>query len=106
MEPNLTLITIASISGAVGIALLFVGALMAMLVALGQRHYISGIAIFLFFPYAYVYWCMHRESMNYAARLLFPGLLLFVFFLLLLWWEMHRLGVDFLDILSSTRPVH
>ena len=60
-----------------GIALLFVGVLMSMLVAFGNKQYGYGIAQLLFFPVAIVYCAIYRkERASYAARLVFGGLAL------------------------------
>lgn len=106
MEPNLTLITFASVSGAIGIALLFVGMLMAMLIALGNKHFVYGVLIFIFFPAAFIYGFQHRENMTYAIKLLSLGLGLFVLFVGLLWWELNRLGLNFIEVIATTRPKH
>lgn len=106
MEPNIVLITLASIVGAVGIALLFVGILMAVLIALGNKQYIYGVAIFLFFPVGY-FWCLkNRPQANYAATLLLSGGVLFALFFGLLWFELSRLGLDFWEVISTARPKH
>ena len=106
MEPNLILITAASICGATGIALLFVGILMAMLAALGNKEYLYGSLIFVFFPVAY-FWCFkNRDKAGYAISLLSFGALLFTAFLGLLWFELNRLGLDFWQIMAETKPVH
>lgn len=105
-QANLVLITAASIFGATGLALLFVGTLMAMLVALGNKHYIYGALIFLCFPVAFIYGYVYRENSGYANKLLVTGLVLFALFNGLLWWELNRLGLDFIEIMSTTRPKH
>lgn len=106
MEPNFVLITVAALAGATGIALIFVGTLMAMLVALGNRHYFYAALAVLFFPSALVYCWHHRAVAQYPSRLLFPGFALFLLFLLLMHYELSRLGLDFVEVMSQTRPVH
>lgn len=106
MEPNLVVITLAAVLGATGLGLIFVGTLMALLIALGNRYYIYGALIFIFFPVGLIFCARHREKASYAATLLYPGALLFMLFLGLIWWEVSRLGVDFLEIMATTKPVH
>lgn len=106
MEPNVILITVAGVVGATGVGLLFVGMLMAMLIALGNKHYVSGVLIFVFFPFAYFYCFKHKENGRYAAKILYPGIILFTVFIALLWWELSRLGLDPVEVLSTTRPKH
>lgn len=106
MEPNYLIITVAVILGGTGLALLFVGILIAVLVALGNKHYISGIAMFIFFPYMYVYFLRERINTAYAQKLAWPGTLLVSVFIALLWWELHRLGLDFIDVMATTKPKH
>lgn len=107
MEPNLVLITLASVLGATGIALVFVGVLMAMLVALGNKQYVYGVLIFILFPFAFIYSFVEREKMRYPTAMLWGGLALFCIFLILLWWELdYRLGLDFLEMLKTTSPKH
>lgn len=105
-EPNLILITIAAVFGASGIGLVFVGMLMAVLTALGNRHYVFGIAIFLFFPVALIYGYLNRENAAYAMKLFVPGLFLLALFFGLLWWELARLGLDFFEVMATTKPQH
>ncbi len=107
MEPNLILLTGAAICGAIGLALIFVGGLMALLVALGNKQYVFGVLMFLFFPVAYVFAFVEKEKMRYASNLLWGGLLLFVLFVGLLWWELeYRLGLDFIEMMKTTTPKH
>lgn len=107
MEPNIVLLTTAVIFGGVGIALLFVGLLMALLVALGNKQYGMGIAMCVFFPVAYIYGYIERKKMHYANTLLYLGLILFCAFLALLWWEIeYRLGLDFFDLMRDAKPKH
>jgi len=106
MEPNLILITIAAIVGATGIALIFVGFLMAILVALGNKQYVWGLAIFVLFPSAYIYSWVTKDQSNYAGRLLWIGLALVLAFAGLIWWELDRLGLDFLEIMKSATPTY
>lgn len=60
-----------------GVALLFVGVLMSILVAFGNKQYGYGIAQFIFFPVAIVYCAIYRKQQAaYPARLVFGGLAL------------------------------
>jgi len=106
VEPNLVLITFAAVFGSAGIGLLFVGTLMTMLVALGNKHYVWGILSLVFFPCAFGYCAVDRENTGYAQKLLIPGLLLLLMFLGLMWFELNRLGLDFVEVMSTTKPVH
>lgn len=106
LEPNLILITLASTSGATGIALLFVGVLSTVLIALGNKHYVYAGLSFVFFPMAYVYCFTHARHSQYAWRLLLGGSVLFAVFIALLWWELSRLGLDFWQVMATTRPKH
>lgn len=83
------------ILGSIGLALLFVGMLMVLLAALGNRHYVFGglffalfvvpmvlarsnhkigFAMILLIPITLVYCYRHQESASYAKKLLLPGL--------------------------------
>jgi len=106
VEPNLILITSATLLGATGLALLFVGTLMAILVALGNKHFVYGVLIFVFFPVAFIYAIRYRDKSDYAGKLLGLGLILILGFIALLWWEMSRLGLDVFEMLSSAKPTH
>lgn len=106
MEPNLVLITAASISGAIGVALIFVGVLMAILIALGNKHYLYALIIFLFFPAAFVFGFQYRKDSDYSVKLLSLGLAAFTVFFALMWWELNRLGLDFFSVVASAKPVH
>ncbi len=106
MEVNVVLITVAAVAGAVGLSFLFVGVLASLLVALGNRHYFSGIFIFLFFPTALVYGFQHRQNMSYALKLLSFGFLLLALFLGLLAFELIRLDLDPLELISTTKFKH
>jgi len=66
-------IIVLTISGSIGIALMFVGVLMTLLTALGNRHYIYGALSFLLFPVALAYCFQYRKEASYPAKLLFPG---------------------------------
>ena len=105
-QPNLVLITAASVLGASGLGLIFVGTLTAVLIALGNKHYVFGVLTLVFFPIALIYGYLHRENMAYAMKLLIPGLLLFGLFAGLLWWELSRLGLNFFEIMATTKPKH
>ncbi|WP_370978889.1 hypothetical protein [Agaribacterium sp. ZY112] len=105
LEPNLVLITFAAVAGASGLALLFVGYLIALLVALGQRQWFWAVLCIALLP-AVIYSFIERDKSNYALRLLLAGLALFTLFIGLMYWELGRLGLDFSEVMSSTRPVH
>ncbi|WP_096084543.1 hypothetical protein [Agaribacterium haliotis] len=105
-EPNLILITLSAVAGACGLALAFVGTLMAMLMALGKKQWLWGIACFFPPLPSLVYSFIYRRENNYAWQLLASGYALIIVFVLLMSWELSRLGLSFAEVMASTRPVH
>lgn len=94
---NTPLLIALSVTGAVGISLLFVGILMVLLAAFGNRHYYFGSLFFLLFivpmvlgrahptagfvmvlliPLTTIYCYRHRQVTHYANKLLLPGLII------------------------------
>ena len=106
IEPNLYLITFAAVAGACGLALVFVGTLMAMLVAFGQKHWCWGVAICVLIVPALIYSGLQRQKSNYAWHLLVAGYALVLLFTVLMYWQLDRLGLDFIEVMRETRPVH
>jgi len=106
VEPNLILITLASLLGASGLALLFVGSLFATLIAAGNKQYISAVLSLIAFPFAAVYCASKGAEARFAFLILIGGTLAMVVFGGMLWWEMHRLSLDFFDVISSVKMQH
>lgn len=83
-----------TITGSIGLALVFVGVLMVLLTALGNKQYVYGALFFILFivpmvlgrssprmgfllilviPIALIYCYKHRKATSYAIKLLLPG---------------------------------
>jgi len=86
---------VLTIVGSIGVALMFVGALMTVLIAFGNRHHIFGAVFFLLFivpsilarqhrwlgagviiliPVLLYYYYRYPQATSYARRLFLPGL--------------------------------
>ncbi|SMF03691.1 hypothetical protein SAMN02745866_00304 [Alteromonadaceae bacterium Bs31] len=96
---NPELLILFTIFAATGIALLFVGSLITLLVSLGNRHHIFGALLFLFLmvplflarqyhwlgaatvfviPLVLVYFYQYPEQTRYARKIFVPGLIVSV----------------------------
>ncbi len=96
---NPELLIVLTIFLAIGISLLFVGALMTLLTAMGNKHYVYGSLLFLFFivpmfmarryhwlgaltsvviPLVLLYCHLHPKQTAYARKLFIPGLIVTV----------------------------
>lgn len=106
MEPNLILLTLASMLGASGLAMIFVGSLFTTLIAAGNKQYVSAVLSLLFFPYALAYCGQRGKDARFSFVILLGGIVAILVFLALLWWEMHRLSLDFFDVISSVKMQH
>lgn len=104
--PNVWIVTSAVIAGGVGIALLFVGVLISMLTAIGKGDRYWACGILVFFPLVFIYTLRDRDYTSYLTRLLYSGALFCVTFLLMMFVELNRIGLDFGDVMLSTKPVH
>jgi len=103
-----------TITGSIGLSLLFVGVLMVLLAAFGNRHYVFGSLFFLFFmvpmvlgrsnpklgflmvlliPVTLIYCYRHQKAANYANKLLLPGLILSLLTAAAGWIAFSYLGV-------------
>jgi len=89
---NSTWIIALTITGASGVALIFVGVLVCILTAAGNKHYGFAAAIFACFPLAYVYCYQHQNYCHYPRRLLVWGYLLAIPTGLIAWGGYHYLG--------------
>lgn len=83
MHPNVLVISLLAIPLASAMAMMLVGSLVAMATALGQRHWIWGIAILLFMPVSFAYVLFHRNSAPWPGKLLLWGFAILVISLLM-----------------------
>lgn len=84
---------------ACGASLFFVGFLFTFLAALGNKRYLWGGGMFVFFPLVWVYAGVHFKETDYSAKLLFGGTLMTVMAALLL---ITVTPVEFKDLLMMT----
>jgi len=64
---------VAMIVGSVGATLLFVGSVISMLTAFGNKQYFMGILIALFFPASLIYCALNWERAAYPGKLVYTG---------------------------------
>lgn len=63
----------AIVLGSVGATLLFVGSVISMLTAFGNKQYFMGILMALFFPASLIYCALNREKTAYPGKLVYTG---------------------------------
>lgn len=80
-----TLLILVTITGAIGATLVFVGTLVAMLTAVGNRAYWFGVGIFVFFPLGILYCVRNWERAAYPGKMLIGGSILLVISLAVGW---------------------
>ncbi|WP_200911645.1 hypothetical protein [Teredinibacter purpureus] len=85
-------VIILTITGGIGIALMFVGILITALTAIGNRHYFYGACCLLCFPVAIAYCLQHKKQSAYPAKMLLPGTVLTAITGVLGWWLYHYYG--------------
>jgi len=64
---------VAMIVGSVGATLLFVGSVISMLTAFGNKQYFMGILMALFFPASLIYCALNWERAAYPGKLVYTG---------------------------------
>ena len=57
----------------IGITLFFVGSLIAVLTALGNKQYVFGIATLLFFPLSLIYCALNWSKAAYPGKMVYGG---------------------------------
>ena len=67
------ILTLLFIMGVTGVALVFVGWLFTVLMALGNKQYLQGVLCIVFWPIAWYYSAAHWKQDNYCGLLLFGG---------------------------------
>ena len=64
---------LAMIVGSVGATLLFVGSVISMLTAFGNKQYFMGILMALFFPASLIYCALNWKRAAYPGKLVYTG---------------------------------
>lgn len=67
---------VAMVLGSVGATLLFVGSVISMLTAFGNKQYFMGILMALFFPASLIYCALNWEKAAYPGKLVYTGVAL------------------------------
>ena len=69
---NLVLIT-AMVVGSIGATLLFVGSVISMVTAFGNKQYFMGMLLLLFFPASLLYCALNWKLATYPGKLVYTG---------------------------------
>ena len=67
---------VAMVLGSVGATLLFVGSVISMLTAFGNKQYFMGILMALFFPASLIYCALNWKKSAYPGKLVYTGVAL------------------------------
>ena len=62
--------------GSVGVTLVFVGAILSAITALGNKQYFYGICILLFIPVSLLYCARNWKIASYPGKMVYTGTLL------------------------------
>jgi uncharacterized MAPEG superfamily protein len=73
-----SVLIMAMVIGSVGATLLFVGSLISMLTAFGNKQYFMGILLALFFPASLIYCALNWKRTAYPRKLVYTGGVLLV----------------------------
>lgn len=79
-----SVLIIAMVIGSIGATLLFVGSIISMATAFGNRQYFMGILLALFFPASLIYCALNWERAAYPGKLVYTGAALLVVGLIVL----------------------
>jgi len=71
-------LVMAMVIGSIGATMLFVGSVISMAMAFGNRQYFMGILLFLFFPASLFYCALNRDRAAYPGKLVFTGAALLI----------------------------
>ena len=72
------ILVMAMVIGSIGATMLFVGSVISMVTAFGNRQYFMGILLFLFFPASLLYCALNRDRAAYPGKLVYTGAVMLV----------------------------
>jgi hypothetical protein len=71
-------LVMAMVIGSIGATMLFVGSVISMATAFGNRQYFMGILLLLFFPASLLYCALNRDKAAYPGKLVYTGAVLLI----------------------------
>lgn len=66
----------ALLTGSIGLMLLVIGSIFTAVVALGNKQYLFGWSVFLFFPLSLIYCAMNWKTASHSGKMVYSGAIL------------------------------